>query len=90
MLTITRSAQFKKDYKRCIKEQRNIAVLLNVIKILFQEKELPRDRMDSSLSAGRMKVTECHLSSDWILIYRIEKSRLFLIRTGTHSEIYCV
>ena len=67
-----------------------MSILLNVIKILFQEKELPRDRMESSLSAGRMKFAECHLSSDWILIYRIEKNRLFLIRTGTHSEIYCV
>ncbi len=33
---------------------------------------------------------ECHITPDWLLIYRIEKSQLQLIltRTGTHSDLY--
>ena len=31
---------------------------------------------------------ECHLSPDWLLIYKIEGSTLILVRTGSHSELF--
>ena len=33
---------------------------------------------------------ECHLESDWLLIYKIEKELelLNLVRTGSHGELF--
>lgn len=30
---------------------------------------------------------ECHIQSDWLLIYRIDGNDLYLTRTGTHSDL---
>ncbi len=31
---------------------------------------------------------ECHIESDWLLIYKRTKDELILIRTGSHSELF--
>ena len=31
---------------------------------------------------------ECHIESDWLLIYKYEKEELILIATGSHSEMF--
>jgi mRNA interferase YafQ len=31
---------------------------------------------------------ECHLEPDWLLIYKIEGDDLYLVRTGTHSDLF--
>ncbi|MBW1803912.1 MAG: type II toxin-antitoxin system YafQ family toxin, partial [Deltaproteobacteria bacterium] len=31
---------------------------------------------------------DCHIESDWILIYRITAADLYLERTGSHSELF--
>jgi mRNA interferase YafQ len=35
--------------------------------------------------AGRR---ECHLESDWLLIYKTEEIRIIFERTGTHSDLF--
>ena len=36
-------------------------------------------------------VRECHIEPDWLLVYRVEKEieLLRLVRTGTHSDLFC-
>ncbi len=43
-------------------------------------------RLQGSLSTYR----ECHLDSDWLLVYHIHHEILILelVRTGTHSDIF--
>lgn len=31
---------------------------------------------------------ECHIESDWLLIYRIVDSAIILARTGTHADLF--
>ncbi|MBM9538534.1 type II toxin-antitoxin system YafQ family toxin [Desulfobulbus alkaliphilus] len=31
---------------------------------------------------------ECHIESDWLLIYVVESSRIVFERTGTHSDLF--
>ena len=46
------------------------------------------------LDMGLLRVVadfrECHIQSDWLLVYRIEQEELelFLFRTGTHSDLF--
>lgn len=31
---------------------------------------------------------ECHIESDWLLIYKIEEGQVVFERTGSHSDLF--
>jgi mRNA interferase YafQ len=31
---------------------------------------------------------ECHIQSDWLLIYAVTETHLHLARTGTHADLF--
>lgn len=31
---------------------------------------------------------ECHIESDWLLIYKAEKNRIVFERTGSHADLF--
>jgi mRNA interferase YafQ len=35
--------------------------------------------------AGRR---ECHVESDWLLIYKLDEARIVFERTGTHADLF--
>ncbi len=90
MLTIKYQAAFKKDYNRIKKRGYNIKQLEDVIRTLSEGKSLPPKFRDHILSGNYSNCHECHISSDWLLIYEIEQQELilYLIRTGTHSDLF--
>lgn len=49
---------------------------------------LPANYKDHALTGNWIGHRECHIQSDWLLIYRIENGVLVLTltRTGTHSD----
>jgi len=32
--------------------------------------------------------SECHIESDWLLIYVVSDSEVLLVRTGTHADLF--
>ena len=64
-------------------------MLKNVIVMLQNGKKLPEIYRDHQLSGRWSGYRDCHIKSDWILIYKIieETNTLRLIRTGSHSDI---
>lgn len=90
MLEICRSSQFKKDLKKIIKQSKELKKLENVINTLQQSKPLPKKNYDHFLSGIWQDYRECHISADWLLIYKIEQTLklLRLARTGSHSELF--
>ena len=44
----------------------------------------------NSLTGNYEGFRECHITPDWLLIYRIEENNLILVllRTGTHSDLF--
>ena len=87
---IEMSTRFKKDYKLAQKRGYNMNLLKEVIDILANGEQLPGKYLDHPLSGDYRGSRECHIESDWLLIYRIEKDLLVLglTRTGTHSDIF--
>ncbi len=80
--------QFKKDYKRVQKQNKNVEKLRVVInKLAGKEKLDPRYR-DHPLSGNWKGFRDCHLEPDWVLIYKIDDDALILERTGSHSELF--
>ena len=90
MLTIKRTSQFKKDFKRIIKQGFDIQPLLEVIEKISREEPLDEKFCDHPLKGEWIGFRECHIKPDWLLIYLIDKGELILTlsRTGSHSDLF--
>jgi len=87
-LKILYTTQFKKDYKRIKKQNKNPELLKHVIKLLIQENPLPPYFKDHRLTGVWRNHRDCHIEPDWILIYRKTEDTLILERTGSHSNLF--
>ena len=90
MLKVRYSARFKKDFKLVQKRGYDIGLFEETVLILCNEKPLPPKNNDHALSGNYLGFRECHITPDWLLIYKVEKDilTLSLTRTGTHSELF--
>lgn len=90
MLTIKYHSSFKKDYRRIVKRGYNVELLEKTIEYLVNEKALPQEYHDHTLSGNWKNFRECHIQPDWLLIYKVEHDTLTLLltRTGTHSDLF--
>jgi len=82
------TTQFKKDYKRIKKQNKNLDKLSIVIELLFTGKMLDEKYRDHQLSGKWKGHRDCHIEPDWILIYRLTFDSLYLERTGSHSDLF--
>jgi mRNA interferase YafQ len=87
-LKIVYSSQFKKDYKKVKKQNKDIGKLGFVIEKLAAKERLDAKYRDHPLSGNWKGFRDCHLEPDWILIYRASEDTLTLARTGSHSELF--
>ena len=93
MRELKQSAKFKKDrkhversgqYGRVMKERFKPAVLA-----LLNDEPLDISYWDHPLKGDMQGSRECHLSFDFLLVYRYEGDDiLWLERLGSHSEIF--
>ncbi len=90
MLKIRYSSRFKKDFKTIIKRGYDVKLFEEVLRLLVEEKLLPANYLDHPLVGSYGGHRECHITPDWLLIYKIEKNilTLSLTRTGTHSDLF--
>ena len=89
MLKLVATAKFRKDYKRIKKRGYDLSLLEDVLDQLLQEKTLEQKYRDHALIGNYIGFRECHIQSDWLLIYAVSESELILTasRTGTHSDL---
>ena len=89
MLTIKKTTQFKKDFKRILKQGYDIKELENVIRKLANQEKLEERYCDHQLNGEWQDFRECHIRPDWLLIYLVKSDELILTltRTGSHSEL---
>ena len=88
MYSLDHTSRFKKDLKTIIKRGYDISLLNTVVEELLKGNPLPSHNRDHALTGNWKNHRECHITPDWLLIYRIEKDVLVLTltRTGTHSD----
>ncbi len=87
-MNIYYTSQFKKDYKRIQKQNKNINKLRTVIEKLVVKEPLDVKYKDHPLSGHWKGFRDCHLEPDWLLIYKSSENTLILERTGSHSELF--
>ncbi len=85
------SKEFKKSFKKLIKQGKNIDKLLDVVEMLSRKEQLDPKYKDHALyNDKRFKgCRDCHIEPDWLLIYKYLDNELILllVNTGSHSEV---
>ena len=90
MLNVVLSNRFKKDLRAAAKRGYDLNLLDAVVNTLASQQPLPEKNRDHALTGDYIGFRECHISADWLLIYRVDGDDLilFLSRTGTHSDLF--
>ena len=82
------TGRFDRDYRQSVKRGKKIEKLDDVMMLLINEEPLPPKLKDHALSGTMSGYRDCHIESDWILIYRVDDDAIVFERTGTHSDIF--
>jgi mRNA interferase YafQ len=88
MRQIIRSTQFKRDVRLAEKRGKDLAKLRELILLLIEEKPLPPNYKDHPLSGDWKHYRDSHIEPDWLLLYKVEGDDLYLVRTGTHADLF--
>ena len=88
MRNVIRSSQFKRDVKLAQKRGKDMSKLRELILLLMEGEALPPRYRDHSLQGEWKHFRDSHIEPDWLLIYRIEGNDLYLVRAGTHSDLF--
>ncbi len=80
--------QFKKDIKLMQRRGKDPQRLWRVVELLLAGIPLPLKYRDHRLSSEWAMFRECHIEPDWLLIYELAGTRLILVRTGTHADLF--
>ena len=88
--SVIRTTRFRKELKKMIRRGADIGKLETVVNILASGEPLPLQYHDHALTGDMVGTRDCHITSDWILLYRIENDVLVLTltRTGTHADLF--
>ncbi len=82
--------QFEKDLKQAVKRGKDIDKLFAVIEKLAAGEPLEAKNRTHMLIGQYSGYWECHIESDWLLVYEKFGDVLVLsmYRTGTHSDLF--
>jgi len=86
--TAISGTQFRRDLKLAKKRRKDTGKLSEIILLLIDGKPLPARYKDHQLSGEWSHYRECHIEPDWLLIYKLDGNDLYLVRTGTHSDLF--
>ena len=67
---------------------KDMAKLQELIALLAAGGPLPPRYKDHSLGGEWRDFRDCHIEPDWLLIYKVDGDDLYLVRTGTHSNLF--
>jgi len=88
MKRVQSSRAFEKDSERLIRRKKDMEKLKSPIRSLVFEEKLDPIYRDHKLTGNYYSCRDCHVESDWLLIYKYDEETLSLVRTGTHAELF--
>ncbi len=83
--------QFDRDIKICQKRKKDLTQIKAVMFDLIIENELLPKYNDHRLVGNYQGHRECHIESDWLLIYLYTLytgNEIRFVRTGSHSDLF--
>ena len=88
MYTPKYAHQFSKDIKRLQKRKKNLAKLKIIVRALVAGETLDPIHRDHKLIGSYQGRRECHIESDWLLIYKVAGDSIIFERSGAHSDLF--
>ncbi len=88
MRTPVQSGQFRRDVKRAQKRGKDTSKLREILILLLACDPLPERYRDHPLKGEWKGYRDAHIEPDWLLLYRVVGNDLYLIRTGTHVDLF--
>ena len=88
---VFQSTRFRKSLKKMLARGKDGAKLEAVVAKLANGESLPPQYRDHALSGDLAGLRDCHIESDWVLLYFYCDSGelvLTLTDTGTHSDLF--
>lgn len=80
-------SKFKKDMKLMKKQNKKMSKLKTIVEKLKNGEKLEAKYKDHLLIGDYQGCRECHITPDWLLVYKIVGENLYLVRTGSHTEL---
>jgi len=87
-LKVQFSNQFKKDIKKIQKQNKDLDLLNNIVRILINQHRIPVKYKNHKLIGNYAGYQELHIQPDWLLIYKLTTDTLYIARTGSHAELF--
>lgn len=88
MYTPIYTKQFDKDIKRAVRRGKNVEKFKLIARTLLAGDLLDPIHRDHKLTGNYVGRRDCHIESDWLLIYKIENEFIVFERMGTHSDLF--
>jgi len=90
MYKIIITNRYDKDIAKCAKRGLDLDVLKELVIHLHKDGIVPQKHRPHILSGSMQGYWECHIKSDWLLIWpkNEDQKTITLIGTGTHSDLF--
>jgi len=88
MYTPAYTKQFSKDVKLAKRRGKNLEKLKLIVQGLVAGERLDPIHRDHKLAGAFAARRECHIESDWLLIYKVQADTIIFERTGAHSDLF--
>ncbi|MBQ6004870.1 MAG: type II toxin-antitoxin system YafQ family toxin [Selenomonadaceae bacterium] len=90
MYQVSYTRRMRKDIRLMQRRGKDIAKLIHVLDLLSSGEPLPEIYHDHQLKGDLEDFRECHIESNWLLVYKINEGELILLATatGTHADIF--
>jgi mRNA interferase YafQ len=82
------SHRFEKDAALSIRRGKDATKLRTVIALLISDQPLPDELKDHPLKDPWKGYRDLHIEPDWVLVYKQDQENLWLVRSGTHSDVF--
>lgn len=84
--------RFKKEFKKVLKQGKDENKFLEVLSYIANGKELDISYKNHKLVNDKTfkDCQECHITPDWLLVYKVHENKLILLlfATGSHSDLF--
>jgi len=88
MKQIIEIKSFRRDLKLAKKRNKDLHKLSSIIRQLASSIKLSHAHKQHKLIGNYSGMLECHIETNWLLIYKITEDSLILYRTGTHTDLF--
>ena len=90
MLKPKLSKSFKKDIKKAQRQKKDLEKLNHIMLTILSEQSLDPIYHDHPLGGDWKGYRDCHVTNDWVLIYKISRDdqAVLFARIASHAELF--